>query len=602
MRARPGDRPHRGPPPDRDAPGLKPFNDEDTWISNSKASPPSSPAAAWASARRHRREPGARRHVDVAIVARSVALLEQAATEMHRALAERARAGRAAGDGGHHRHAIGQRRDGEDRRGLWPHRHPGQRRRPSGRPGAQRARARPTPTGPAGGHRHQGGGLPPLRQGGGAAHAQANRYGRIINIGGLTGRGSKQLSGMRNVAICHMTKTLSDQLGPDGITVNTIHPGVVETPHIHELYEKEAKKQGLSGGRSRGQLREGHADPPRAAARGDGLDHRLPRLAQVRLDHRRVAGLRRRHHARHLHLTPTHRNCNMNGTILVGTAGQGILRSNDDGRTWHRLGLKEAIEFDGVVRALAVDPARPAAHLRRRRCRPVHQHRWRRALHAGSIRRCHRRPDGVVHRRRSGQPAGAVRGHRCAVACGAVQVGGFRRELAASAARVPRVLPGREPPAPADHRGGPAGCERRVVRRGGRRRLAQPRRRAPLGAAGQPGQAIRSSDIHAISILPATASAPRTFIVLSVNAVHVSQDDGQTWDWQLSKQRFDGLYYTRTVLPLAGSRTTNCCWPSATARRARAARIYRSADRGYQWSATTLETAPNSTVLGLRRP
>lgn len=79
-----------------------------------------------------------------------------------------------------------------------------------------------------------------------APHMRKQRYGRIINIGGLTGRGSKQISGMRNVAIVHMTKTLSDQLGPDGITVNTIHPGVVETPHIHELYEKEAKKQGLS--------------------------------------------------------------------------------------------------------------------------------------------------------------------------------------------------------------------------------------------------------------------------------------------------------------------------------------------------------------------
>jgi NAD(P)-dependent dehydrogenase (short-subunit alcohol dehydrogenase family) len=79
-----------------------------------------------------------------------------------------------------------------------------------------------------------------------APHMRKHRYGRIINIGGLTGRGSKQLSGMRNVAVVHMTKTLSDQLGPDGITVNTIHPGVVETPHIHELYEKEAKKQGLA--------------------------------------------------------------------------------------------------------------------------------------------------------------------------------------------------------------------------------------------------------------------------------------------------------------------------------------------------------------------
>jgi NAD(P)-dependent dehydrogenase (short-subunit alcohol dehydrogenase family) len=79
-----------------------------------------------------------------------------------------------------------------------------------------------------------------------AAHMKANGFGRIINIGGLTGRGSKQLSGMRNVAICHMTKTLSDQLGPSGITVNVIHPGVVETPHIHELYAKEAKLQGLT--------------------------------------------------------------------------------------------------------------------------------------------------------------------------------------------------------------------------------------------------------------------------------------------------------------------------------------------------------------------
>ncbi|MEZ5658022.1 MAG: SDR family oxidoreductase [Burkholderiaceae bacterium] len=79
-----------------------------------------------------------------------------------------------------------------------------------------------------------------------APKMRANGYGRIINIGGLTGRGSKQISGMRNVAICHMTKTLSDQLGPDGITVNVIHPGVVDTPHIHELYAKEAERQGLS--------------------------------------------------------------------------------------------------------------------------------------------------------------------------------------------------------------------------------------------------------------------------------------------------------------------------------------------------------------------
>lgn len=72
--------------------------------------------------------------------------------------------------------------------------------------------------------------------------------GRIIHIGGLTGRTSNTLSGMRNVAIAHLTKTLSDQLGPCGITVNAVHPGVVRTPHLEELFSSEATKQGRSAG------------------------------------------------------------------------------------------------------------------------------------------------------------------------------------------------------------------------------------------------------------------------------------------------------------------------------------------------------------------
>lgn len=72
---------------------------------------------------------------------------------------------------------------------------------------------------------------------------KAQRYGRIVNIGGLTGRGSESLSGLRNVAISHLTKTLADELGPFGITVNAIHPGIVRTPHLDELFEAEADKR-----------------------------------------------------------------------------------------------------------------------------------------------------------------------------------------------------------------------------------------------------------------------------------------------------------------------------------------------------------------------
>ena len=79
-----------------------------------------------------------------------------------------------------------------------------------------------------------------------APFMREHRYGRIVNIGGLTGRSSHALSGMRNLAIVHMTKVLSDQLGPDGITINTLHPGVVETEHIHELYAKNAAAEGIT--------------------------------------------------------------------------------------------------------------------------------------------------------------------------------------------------------------------------------------------------------------------------------------------------------------------------------------------------------------------
>ena len=77
-------------------------------------------------------------------------------------------------------------------------------------------------------------------------YMKEQQYGRIINIGGLTARTTKSLSGMRNVAISHMTKMLSDQLGPFGITVNLIHPGIVQTRHIEELFTERAAEQGRS--------------------------------------------------------------------------------------------------------------------------------------------------------------------------------------------------------------------------------------------------------------------------------------------------------------------------------------------------------------------
>lgn len=68
--------------------------------------------------------------------------------------------------------------------------------------------------------------------------------GSIVNIGGLTGRSSDTLSGLRNAAVSHLTKVLADELGPFGIRVNAVHPGILQTPHLDELFAEMAAERG----------------------------------------------------------------------------------------------------------------------------------------------------------------------------------------------------------------------------------------------------------------------------------------------------------------------------------------------------------------------
>jgi NAD(P)-dependent dehydrogenase (short-subunit alcohol dehydrogenase family) len=77
-------------------------------------------------------------------------------------------------------------------------------------------------------------------------HMRAAGWGRIVNVGGLTARSTEALSGMRNTALVHLTKTLSDQLGPDGITVNIVHPGVTRTEHVESWFAEMARDEGTT--------------------------------------------------------------------------------------------------------------------------------------------------------------------------------------------------------------------------------------------------------------------------------------------------------------------------------------------------------------------
>jgi NAD(P)-dependent dehydrogenase (short-subunit alcohol dehydrogenase family) len=77
-------------------------------------------------------------------------------------------------------------------------------------------------------------------------HMRQQGWGRIINIGGLSGRQSGNISGLRNAAIVHLTKTLSDQLGPHGITVNLVHPGATRTERTGPTYAERARREGVT--------------------------------------------------------------------------------------------------------------------------------------------------------------------------------------------------------------------------------------------------------------------------------------------------------------------------------------------------------------------
>ncbi len=47
------------------------------------------------------------------------------------------------------------------------------------------------------------------------------------------------------------------------------------------------------------------------------------------------------------------------GNILVGTIGQGVMTSTDDGENWTRASVRQGMHSDCIVRALLPDPRRP---------------------------------------------------------------------------------------------------------------------------------------------------------------------------------------------------------------------------------------------------
>ena len=62
----------------------------------------------------------------------------------------------------------------------------------------------------------------------------------------MASRNAGTYSGVRNLALVHMTKTLSNELGPHGVNVNVVHPGTTRTERTGPMHEEQAEREGVS--------------------------------------------------------------------------------------------------------------------------------------------------------------------------------------------------------------------------------------------------------------------------------------------------------------------------------------------------------------------
>jgi photosystem II stability/assembly factor-like uncharacterized protein len=278
-------------------------------------------------------------------------------------------------------------------------------------------------------------------------------------------------------------------------------------------------------------------------------------------------------------------------TVLVATAGPGILRSNDDGKSWKRLPLGLGIEFDANVRCLLPDPLDPAA------------------IFAGAEHGLHRSEDcgaswqrvscvldyytpwslAVCPHNKELMFAGTGSPSRAALfrsEDGGQQWRKLELEMPERCAGVsrPRMLALAVDPVS-------SGSLWIGVEEGGLFRSDDGGER--FTRVDTPEAGVRNSDIHSIVILP---GPPKTIIVMVVNAIYVSTDDGATWAETDSRERF-GYYYSRVLARKPASNDVFIGLSDGTP--GTTSLFFKSEDCGGSWRQSEFPVTPNSCLWAL---
>lgn len=282
----------------------------------------------------------------------------------------------------------------------------------------------------------------------------------------------------------------------------------------------------------------------------------------------------------------------MDGTILVATAGQGVLRSNDDGATWARIPLEQDVEFDGTVRCLAVHPRDPhvvygGADVGLARSDDAGV-TWRRVpspfdgQQVWSIAVDPRDPDSMLVG--TGAPSRAAMFRTKDAGASWERMSPEIPERCAGVSR-PRILT-----VTWDQVDGTSAWF--GIEEGG---LWRTRDRGDTwtridGTPATLPHGVTNSDVHCVVVLE---GPPKTLVCLVVNAIFVSTDDGETWTRTDTRKTW-GIYYTRLVTRLPGSDALLLGIGDGTP--GTETRIFRSDDLARTWQPAELDTPANSTV------
>lgn len=273
-------------------------------------------------------------------------------------------------------------------------------------------------------------------------------------------------------------------------------------------------------------------------------------------------------------------------SILVGTVGQGVMRSPDGGESWRRIGIDQGMHSDAIVRCLANHPSQPevvfagtdkgllrsddAGRDWRRVESPLNdQSVWKVAIHP---------TDPTVLFAGTGTPNPA-RVYRS-------DDGGSRwRDLSVDvvehcdAVGVPRVTGIAIDPINTSTVW--VGFEvdgARVSRDGGESWMSV-------------RDAIPNPDVHAVAVTP---GPPRSVFIVVNNDVFVSRDDGGSWSPVRAAEVFPWVY--SRGIAVKPDQTTTLLLAIGDSTPGRTGTVMRSTDTGGTWAPVELPVAPNSAM------